>query len=68
VKRHGELRSLSPENYAFLTFAEGSDRLTGVYVLEPIAKLLRYDKSEQHDIVAYPIEKKKFIVRQQTTL
>lgn len=68
IKSYKELQSLFPENYEFLTFAEGSDRLTGVYVLEPIAKLLRYDKSEQHDIVAYPIEKKNFIVRRRTTV
>ena len=68
VKSPEELRSLFPENYEFLTFAAHSNPTTGVYVLEPIAGLLRFDKFEQHDIVAYPIEKKNFIVRQQTTL
>jgi len=63
IKSYDELQSLFPENYEFLTFTEGGDSLTGAYVLAPIAELLRYDKSEQHDIVAYPIEKKTFIVR-----
>jgi FkbM family methyltransferase len=66
VKSHEELLALFPENYEFLTFSERSDPTTGVYVLEPIAGLLRFDKREQHDIVAYPIEKKKFIVRPDT--
>ncbi|MGH7852695.1 MAG: hypothetical protein ACREP3_04600, partial [Candidatus Binatia bacterium] len=61
VKSHEELRSLFPENYEFLTFAERSDHLTGAYVLEPITGSLRFDRFEQHDIVAYPIEMKKFI-------
>jgi len=64
VKSTEELLSLFPENYEFLAFAEQSDPMTGAYVLEPIAGLLRFDKFEQHGIVAYPIEKKKFIARQ----
>ncbi|MGZ8479325.1 MAG: hypothetical protein ACXW6K_14985, partial [Candidatus Binatia bacterium] len=67
VKSPEELRSLFPENYDFLTFAAHSNPTTGVYVLEPIAGLLRFDKFQQHDIVAYPIEKKNFIARQRTT-
>jgi hypothetical protein len=35
--------------------------------LQPIAALLKFDKFEQYDIVAYPIEKKNFTVRQRTT-
>jgi len=66
VKSHEELIALFPENYEFLTFSEHSNPTTGVYVLEPIAGVLRFDKIEQHDIVAYPIEKKKFIVRPDT--
>ena len=66
VKSHEELIALFPENYEFLTFSEHSNPMTGVYVLEPIAGVLRFDKIEQHDIVAYPIEKKKFIARPDT--
>jgi len=36
--------------------------------LEPIAGLLRFAEFEQHDIAAYPIEKKNFKERQRTTL
>lgn len=57
------LLALFSENYDFFTFSEQSNPMTGVYVLEPIAGLLRFDEIEQHDIVAYPIEKKKFIMR-----
>jgi len=63
VKSHEELLTLFPEDYEFLAFSEHSNPTTGVYVLESIAGLLRFDKFDQHDIVAYPIEKKKFIVR-----
>jgi hypothetical protein len=57
------MRSLFPEKYEFMTFAEHSNPTTGAYVLRPIAGLLKFDKFDQHDIVAYPIEKKTFIAR-----
>ena len=63
VKGYEELLSLFPENYEFLTFAKHSNPMTGAYVLEPVAGVLRFDRVEQHDIVAYPIEMKKFIAR-----
>jgi FkbM family methyltransferase len=66
IKSHEELLSLFPENYEFLTFTEHSDLMTGAYVLKPITGLLRFDRFDQHDIVAYPIEKKNFIVLQRT--
>ena len=63
VKSYEELRSLFPEKYEFMTFAEHSNPNTGAYILQPIAGLLKFDKFDQHDIVAYPIEKKTFIAR-----
>jgi FkbM family methyltransferase len=67
IKSNDELLSLFPENYEFLVFSERSDLLTGAYVLEPINGVLRFDKVEQHDIVAFPTEKQKFITRQRAT-
>jgi FkbM family methyltransferase len=63
IKSHAELLSLFPENYEFLTFSQRSDPMTGAYILEPITGLLHFDQVEQHDLVAYPTEKKRFIKR-----
>jgi len=37
--------------------------MTGDYFLDPITGLVKFDLVEQHDLVAYPIEKKQFIKR-----
>lgn len=63
IKSHAELLSLFPENYEFLAFSQRSDPMTGAYILEPITGLLHFDQVEQHDLVAYPTEKKRFIKR-----
>lgn len=59
IKSPSELAGLFPEKYEFLVFSEADDASTGRYVLEPIDKVLRFDKSEQFDMVAYPSEIKK---------
>ena len=64
VKSNEELQSLFPENYEFLTFSDRSSPTTGFYMLDPITGLLHFDQVEQHDVVAYPIEKKQFVKRQ----
>ena len=61
IKSDEELRSLFPENYEFLTFSNRSNPMTGDYVLDQITGLLQFDQVEQHDLVAYPTEKKRFI-------
>jgi len=61
VKSHEELKSLFPDNYEFVTFSERSSPETGAYVLEHLGKSLHFDKFEQHDVVAFPVEKKRFI-------
>ncbi len=61
VKSQTELLSLFPRDYEFLTFSERSSPETGAYVLEPIGDALHFDRKEQHDLVAFPVEMKKFI-------
>jgi hypothetical protein len=38
-----------------------SNRESGSYVLVPMGDLVHFRLVEQHDIVAYPVEKKKHI-------
>jgi hypothetical protein len=40
---------------------ERSDRYTGTYHFQAF-NVIHFDASEQHDVLAYPIEKKHFIV------
>jgi FkbM family methyltransferase len=62
IKSKDELASLFPEGYEFLVFADKNDASTGAYFLETVSQILRFDRTEQYDMVAYPIEKKKAIL------
>jgi FkbM family methyltransferase len=62
IKSKNELTALFPENYEFLVFAPTSDPWTGTYVLKPIDGIVRFDLTDQHDMIAYPIERKTNIV------
>jgi hypothetical protein len=64
IKSHNELTALFPEQYEFLTISEKSNPATGAYFLEPIDGIVRFAESEQHDLVAYPLELKNSIPRQ----
>jgi len=61
IKSSAELMELFPEKYEFLVFSEKNNPATGAYFLEPTTELVRFDKTQQYDMVAYPIEKKKSI-------
>jgi FkbM family methyltransferase len=61
IKGEAELKSLFPENYEFLVVSEKSNALTGAYLLDPIEGIVRFDQTEQHDLVAYPIERKNAV-------
>lgn len=61
VKSKEELIGLFPENYEFLLVSEKSNALTGAYLLEPIDGIVRFDRAEQHDLVAYPVERKSAV-------
>ena len=61
VKSYEELVSLFPNDYDFLTFSRDSDVTTGRYNLVPAKEHLKFDRWGQHDIVAYPFERKAFI-------
>ena len=56
IKGAQELAGLFPENYNFLIFSEGTNRMTGAYVLKPIEAAVRFDALAQYDLVAYPTE------------
>lgn len=64
IKEKSELQSLFPEKYEFLVISEKSDLATGDYILEPIDGIVRFDKTEQHDLVAYPVERRNSVVLQ----
>jgi len=61
IKSKEELVGLFPEKYEFLVISERSDPLSGAYILEPIDGIVRFDQTEQHDLVAYPVERKNSI-------
>ena len=61
IKSSAELMGLFPEKYEFLVFSEKNNPATGAYFLEPTTELVRFDKMQQYEMVAYPIEKKKSI-------
>lgn len=61
IKSSGELIGLFPEKYEFLVFSGMYVEWTGAYSLEQIGEIVRFDKTQQYDMVAYPLEKKKSI-------
>jgi FkbM family methyltransferase len=61
IRSREELTELFPEKYEFLVISEKSDPETGAYFLEPIDGNLRFDRVEQHDLVAFPAERKTSI-------
>jgi FkbM family methyltransferase len=58
IKSKTELTDLFPANYEFLVISRMRDPSTGLYFLQPIAEIVRFDVPEQHDVVAFPTEKK----------
>jgi len=61
IKSKEELVSLFPEGYEFTVFSEKDDPATGAYFLEPIDGIVRFDKAQAYDLVAYPKEKKEAV-------
>ncbi len=61
IKTFSELVSLFPERYEFLVFSKNSDASTGRYHLQPLVDRISFDVAEQHDVVAYPAERKTSI-------
>jgi FkbM family methyltransferase len=63
IKSKDELVALFPNRYEFMVFRKTFvARLSGAYVLEPMDNMIRFDVAGQHDIVAYPSEKKRYLV------
>ncbi len=64
IKSKEELIALFPEKYEFLVISEKSNALSGAYFREPIEGIVRFDQAEQHDLLAYPAERKTSIALQ----
>ena len=64
IKSKEELVGLFPDRYEFLVISEKSDPVSGAYLLEPLDGNMRFDQTEQHDLVAFPIERKNSVPRQ----
>jgi FkbM family methyltransferase len=58
IKNQDELTALFPTRYEFAVVSERSNPIIGTYLLEPIDSEVRFDQAAQHDVVAYPTEKK----------
>lgn len=63
IKSLGELRNLFPKDYEFLLLDGNSDPNSGSYFLEPLAGKVRFDARAQHNMVAYPAEKRSTLSR-----
>ena len=61
IKSKEELTALFPEKYEFGVINAKSDLATGAYFLEPIDGIVRFERHERHDLVAYPAERKSSI-------
>jgi FkbM family methyltransferase len=63
IKSKKELEALLPEKYEFLIISKKSNPANGEYLLESMDGIVRFEESEQHDVVAYPAERKSSIPR-----
>jgi FkbM family methyltransferase len=61
IKSKEELIALFPENYEFLVISEKSDPFSGAYFLDPIGSIVNFERIEQHNLVAFPAERKDSI-------
>jgi len=62
IKSKNELTNLFPEKYEFAVISEKSDASTGAYLLDSM-DAVSFDHAEQHDLIAYPLERKDSIPR-----
>jgi hypothetical protein len=61
VKNKIELTSLFPDSYDFAVISEDQGLITGEYELVNLDARVHFDKLEQHDLLAYPAEKEKYL-------
>jgi FkbM family methyltransferase len=61
IKDKIELFSLFPENYEILVIENRRGIISGEYQLESLDDHIHFNKLEQHDLLAYPVEKKMFL-------
>jgi FkbM family methyltransferase len=62
IKTKRELKSLFPENYDFLSIDESEGLESGKYRLVNFENTVHFGKAEQHDILAFPNEKKQRLI------
>jgi FkbM family methyltransferase len=62
VKSKEELRALFPDKYQFFVIDESLGLDSGRYRLVDFDHNVDFGKREQHDILAYPVEKKEILV------
>ena len=62
-KSKEELQAAFPKDYAFFVFREPRDYYKGSYQLIELEPTVRFDQEKQHDIIAYPLERKTRIPR-----
>ena len=62
IKTKKELKSLFPENYDFLLIDESEGLESGKYRLVNFENTAYLGKAEQHDILAFPNEKKQRLI------
>lgn len=63
IKSKSELLALFPENYELLVIDPRSNPSTGEYSFLPLDGTVHFDRIEQHDLLAYPVEKSSSIAR-----
>jgi FkbM family methyltransferase len=61
IKNKTELYGLFPENYEFLVIEDHQGLVTGEYQFADVVDHVHFNKLEQNDVLAYPVEKKKFL-------
>lgn len=58
IKSMRQLIDLFPESYDFLVISRLRNPWTGTYFLQPLDGTVQFDVTDQHDMVAFPREKK----------
>jgi FkbM family methyltransferase len=62
VKSSEELKKLFPDGYQFFVIDESLGLDSGRYRLKEIGEKVEFNKHEQNDILAYPVEKKQILI------
>ena len=61
IKSKRELVALFPDSYEFLVIEEDRGMITGEYWFSDLDGQVHFDQLAQNDVLAYPVEKKKYL-------